>query len=256
MLHSALTYAWYYFWIAPHLLLFGIAALMLRRGLHRQFPWFFFYITSEALISVVAFVLSHIPSFSPENYAKFASVQMTINICARFGIIRELFVNLFARYPALLRTGRLLLRWSLVTLFLVAVGLAAHEPGALGQQLGSLLSILDRSASLVQCGLVAVLLVIFAYFKLSWQNFSMGIAFGLGVFASVELGLAAMYAHLSPVSHSTQIILDFVGMGTYHLCVLIWLGYLLAPERVRRNVAITGNDLKSWDDELQRLLQR
>jgi hypothetical protein len=256
MHHSALAFAWYYFWIVPHLLLFVIAAVMLRRGLHRQFPWFFTYLVSEGMFSIIAFVLTHIPSISEKEYGVFAIVQMIANVGVRFGIVYELFSKLFVQYPALVSLGRTALRWTIIVLLLLAVGLAGREPAGIQQRISFVATILDRSVSLVQCGLVLLLFVFSSYFRLSWQNFVMGIAIGLGIFASVELSVAAVFAEIAPVTRNVQYIFDFAAMGTYHVCVLIWLGYLLAPERVRQAAPLPANDLKSWDRELQRLLQQ
>lgn len=256
MPHSALAYAWYYFWIAPHLLLFAIAAVMLRRNLHRQFPWFFTYLVSEGILSIVTFVASRTPSVSDHSYQVLALTQMIVNICVRSGMVYELFVKLFADYSALVKLGRVVLRWTFVVLFLLAVAVAARQSTGIEQRISFVGNLLDRSVSLVQCGLVVVLLAFSSYFRLSWQNFAMGIALGLGVFASVELGIAVMAAELAPLSRNVQYIFDFAQMGTYHVCVLIWLGYLLARDRVRQTVRIPANDLQAWDHELQRLLQR
>lgn len=253
---SALAYAWYYFWIAPHLLLFVIAAIMFRRGLHRQFPWFFSYLILEGIFFVVTFVASHLSSVSTPTYEKIGGVQMLVNICLRFGVVYEIFSTVFASYPVLLRSGRGVLRGALILLLLIGIAVAAYEPGANAGRIAYVSSALSRSVSLIQCGLLVVLLVFSSYFRLSWQSFAMGIALGVGIYASVDLGIAAVYAELSPVSRKAQYIFDFVGMGTYHCSVLIWLGYLLVRKSPPASDDVPPNDLELWRDELEQLVQR
>jgi hypothetical protein len=53
-------------------------------------------------------------------------------------------------------------------------------------------------------------------------------------------------------------LLDFLNMATYHICVLIWLYYLLSPEKTPRpSVArLPEHNLEVLNYELERLLQR
>jgi hypothetical protein len=77
---------------------------------------------------------------------------------------------------------------------------------------------------------------------------------GLGTFASVQLATDAIRGFLGSSIAGT---LDFATMATYHCCVLIWLFYLLAPEREARRLAgLPATDLQQWNQELQRLLQQ
>ena len=87
--------------------------------------------------------------------------------------------------------------------------------------------------SVVQSGLWLLLIGFSSYFGLSWRSLAYGIAFGLGIFASVDLATEAMRVWTGPVAGYA---FDFVSMATYHCCVVIWLVYLLAPEMARRTV--------------------
>jgi hypothetical protein len=76
----------------------------------------------------------------------------------------------------------------------------------------------------------------------------------LGVFASVELATSAMRLYVVP---STRFF-DFLTMGSYHCCVLVWMFYLLAPERSPQYTvkALPNHELDLWNKELKRLLQQ
>jgi hypothetical protein len=81
-----------------------------------------------------------------------------------------------------------------------------------------------------------------------------GIALGFGILSSVELANWAMRA--GGLSDSTARALNLLTTGGYHIAVLIWLGYLLAPARVivqPRGVHV--GELRHWNTELERFLQ-
>lgn len=253
---SPLAYVWYYLWIVPHLMLPVIAYLMVRRGWHRQFPWFFAYLVYESVLFLTTFGLSQFSSISELAYRSIDASTLIGSIGLRFAVVYEIFRRVFQPYPSLIRTGRTLFTAALIVLLLLAIVLGVYQTGGNADRISHVATAMGRSMSLIQCGLLAFLLIFSSYFRLSWNSFSLGIAVGLGVFASVDLASMAVLAQISPVSRSTRLVFDFIGMGTYHGCVLIWLGYLLVPKTVQATDIIPIHDLEPWSDELQRLVQR
>jgi len=59
-------------------------------------------------------------------------------------------------------------------------------------------------------------------------------------------------------SPDKRVLLDFVNMATYHVCVLIWFYYLLARQEAAAKPpgSLPPNNLDVWNRELERLLQR
>ena len=91
--------------------------------------------------------------------------------------------------------------------------------------------------------------------RLSWRSFMMGIALGFGVSASVGVTTSALRPH---VGQSGSIIIDLIQMAAYQVCVLVWLGYLVMPERVPQITikALQKKDIELWNQELQKMVQR
>jgi hypothetical protein len=251
---SALRMLWYYLWIAPHLLSGVILFLLVRRGLHRQFPMFSLYIGFEIWQFGVLLTKSLSSWHFGGGYFHLYSVGLVLSAAIRFAVIRELFGQLLAPYPALAGPGRQLLRGATVVLLLVALALAASAPGDRPDFFLNLTYALDRVASILQSGLLISLFVFSRYFALSWRNQAFGIALGLGILLSVELAMSALrlYGMISGT------VFDFVVMGTYHCCVVIWIVYLALPERVRPQTMhpLPEHNLEMWNQELQRLLQQ
>jgi hypothetical protein len=254
-MHPLLRTVFYYLWIAPHILQMMILLLMIRRKLYKQFPMFLLYTAFELFQFIVLFGVGRSGSFSAEQYRSMFSLGSAISTALRFGIIYEIFIHMFRDYPGLTELGRTLFRWATVGLLLVAVAMAAatHGSGAYGPVV--VLSVLDRTVSLMQCGLLLFLFLFSRYFALSWRNYAFGLALGFGIFASIELATSAIR---SQIGSSRADFVDLVVMAAYHCCVLIWVFYLVVPERstYRSPKKLPEDDLEVWNHELQRLLQQ
>ena len=245
----------YYLWITPKVLLLVLLWIMVRRGLHRKFPMFCAYAALQVVQSAILFVISKHFGFSTPEYKQVYSMTVAASAALRFAVIYELFKDFFRSYPLLIRPGRILLRGGTIVLLLAALGLAVLAPGNGVELLVNATNVLDRTVSILQCGLLISLLLFSRYFSLSWGSPAVGIALGLGTFASVSLAASSIRLHLGLFSVHA---LDIFTMATYHLCVLIWMFYLLRPERATSYVLnpLPKHDLDVWNNELQRLVQR
>jgi hypothetical protein len=254
MKSSLLLWLWYYLWIAPHVLLIPLAFLMVRGRSYSQFPMFFAYTCFEIIEFTSLFIAGHIASAYPKYLIIFAVGAILASII-RFGIIYEIIAHLLRNYRSLDALGKNLLRWAALALLLVAVGFSVWKTGSGLNRLMLGVSIVDRTFSVVQSGLLICLFLFARYFSLSWRSKVFGIALGFGIFASVELASSALR---SQVGISTNHFLDYLTMGTYHLCVLIWLFYFMASERPTKynSPDPPENDLEDWKDELEKLIRK
>jgi len=254
---------WYYLWVAPHFLQGILLFAMFRRGLHRQFPMFFLYTWFEILQSVLLLAVCHFVSYFHTVYFQVYAVGLALSTAIRFGVIYELFGHFLQRYPALSGVGRMLLRSATLLLLVIAVGLAISAPGNVADRgladaayfsLKTTTLAADRAVMILQCGLLVSLFLFSRYFALSWRSTAFGIALGLGTFASAELAITAIRLYV-PASDEA---FDLVSMGIYHLCVLVWILYVVRVEREPRFTLKTmpKGDLEIWNRELQRLLQQ
>jgi hypothetical protein len=258
---------WYYLWVAPKVLLVVLLCGMVRRGLHRQFPMFFFYAVLQVVQSGFLFVISRSHFGYGDEYHHTLSVTIALSAAVRFGVIHELFTHFFREYPVLVGSGRALLRGATIALLFVALGLAVLAPGNGANFLVNATYALDRTVCVLQFGLLISLFLFSRYFVISWRSHAFGIALGLGVYASVELATSTIWLHLGAFGNP---VVNLFTMATYHCCVLIWIFYLMAPARSLRPTSTTKTtkrkmtktsmlpecDLEIWNRELERLLQR
>jgi hypothetical protein len=110
----------------------------------------------------------------------------------------------------------------------------------------------DLAVSLMQSGLWLLLVGLSAYFGLSWRSLAYGIAFGLGIFATVTLATESARVWTGFVA---GYVFDFINMATYNCCTILWLLYLLAPEVSPTTLKqLPEHNLEDWNAELRRLL--
>ena len=253
-MHPPLQPLFYYLWIAPHVLLAVILMLMIRRKLYKQFPVFLLYAGFEVFqFTVLLSVVIQHGSLSDERYKGAFALGTAISSALRFGIIYEIFTEVFRNYDALRELSKVLFRWATIILLLIGVALASTH-GSSPDQFFVIVPTLCRTVGLMQCGLLMFLFLFSRYFALSWRNYAYGIALGFGILASLELADYAIRSQIVAGSY----LLDYLGMATYHCCVLIWIFYLLAPEpkTYRMQKKLPEHDLEVWNEELQRLLQQ
>jgi hypothetical protein len=260
---SASVMLFYYLWIVPHVLEGIILFAMIRRGLHRQFPMFFLYISFEIAQCFCLFGVSQYVSYFGPVYFQVYAVGLAISTAIRFAVIYELFCHFFRRYPGISGAGKLLFRGASLVLLLVALGLAASAPGktptpgvneATYITLRTTTFAADRAVSVLQGGLLISLFLFSRYFVLSWRSPAFGIALGMGTFAIAEFATTALRLYVD-ISNKVY---DRAAMGLYHLCVLIWILYVVRaePELRFELKSLPKYDLEIWNRELERLLQQ
>jgi hypothetical protein len=77
---------------------------------------------------------------------------------------------------------------------------------------------------------------------------------GLGILTGIDLAASALRAEF--VDNATREHLNLVITGASSVCVLIWLGYLLAPEpEPAPPTVLPHNEVETWNRELRRFLK-
>jgi hypothetical protein len=246
--HSPL---WHYLWLGPHLWQIPIAILMVRRGLHREFPQFFAYTIVQIVLNPVLFVLDYRPDVPAIAYWRVHYAGLLVSVVLRFGMIYELYRYVLQPYPALVKLSGRILAGGAVVLVFVGMLISAYFPGN-DVPIFAGINAMDRGAALTQAGLLSLLFLFSSYFRLSWKNYAFGIAAGLVVFSAVDLARSSLRIALGPSN-----VFNFVTMAVYQVCVFVWLAYLLAPVPARSPVPdMPEHNLQEWNNELQRFLAR
>ena len=249
------TPLWHYLWVAPNLLLIILAILTWRRGLRKTFPVFVVYALVSAIGQLAVYAADVAPWVTAENFWRVDWASLVSEGVLKFALIAEIFAQTFNPYPSVAKVGKYLIRGVGVALVLVAVLAAAYAPkdNALGVISGA--HLLEQTVYLIVCGLLLFIFLFSAYFRLSLARSAFGIALGMGISASVHLGIWALIAN-GRLPNATRFELEFLNMAAYHACVLIWFYYLLSPPKIAKKSAVSlpENNLALWNRELERLL--
>jgi hypothetical protein len=250
---------WHCFWFARIALHTGLLVVIIRRRFYQQFPIFSLYTGWAVLKSTTLLTMNYAPFVTGNQYYGAFVVGRVGEVALSFGAIYEILWHVFRDYPALRDLGVVLFRWSTVLLLFIAMAIAWLAPAAGNPYSMSVFYVLERTANILLSGLLVFLFLFSRYFRLSWRNCAVGIALGLGVFATVNMATSAIRSQLEPIAANlTTDILTLIVEGTYLCCVLIWAAYLLAPDRERHALVSplpTSHEMETWNQELERLLQ-
>ncbi len=88
---------------------------------------------------------------------------------------------------------------------------------------------------------------------LTWQNYSVGIAAGFGVYAALDLALLELRAHLHAVTDTAFVLMR---SAAYNLGVAIWAFYFLRPRGGKPVGGLPATDLANWNDTLTEKVDR
>jgi|SRR5450631_23578 hypothetical protein len=248
----------WYFWIAPHALLVVALVAFLRRGLKKQLPLFFGYMVFQLVYFLAAVIANVVVIFEhthPLNGYRWILVWgLGISALISFGVIYELVSQTILYRSTLARTLRPVFRSSVAVLVLLTAIASARLAVSGIDQVMKIFQVLDFSSGVLQVGLLLVLLLFSRVLRISWRSLPVGIAVGLGINGCVELSVAGLLSVFGPHRYP---VLDVVRLAAFHVCVLIWLGYILFPEREVRftGAPLQKSELESWDQEMQRMMQ-
>lgn len=252
--HSLL---WHYLWVAPSVLLLILGLGLWRLGVHRQHPFFLAFITASALEQLTLYVLDIVPSVEPLTWWRFFWAGLILEGILKFALLGEIFAHVFRPYLAIATLGKRAIGAVGVLLIFASSMAAAYAPldGLFGIVSGA--HILEQTIYIIECGILASIFGFSAYFRIGMPRAERGIALGLSISACVHLATWALAANNS-LPNESRVVLDFINMATFHLCVLIWIYYLLVPRKApasTHSITLPDNNLALWNQELERLLQ-
>ena|ERR1039458_3652537 len=245
----------YFLWISPRVLLGVLAVILYKRRLYREFPCFFAYVLYEIAKFIPLFILYSAQGVTGKQYAYVFSATLILSVALRFGVIDEVSRDLFRESQFLKVSARRLLQCIAGLLLVTGVLLAVYAPGNNSVRWHTGVSVVNRGAAMVQCGLLLALLLFSRFMGLSWRRSAFGIALGLGILTSVDLATSALRAEFT--SAASREFLNLLVTGTAFVCVSIWIGYLLVPELKPATPTVVPHDeVETWNRELQHLVSR
>jgi hypothetical protein len=233
---------------------------LLKRGVHRQLPLFCAYtgwlMVEYLVLMLVSFLAPKVSSSPLRFYRSFAIAGMVLSLTLEFLAIFELTKEL--TLPSEL-VGKLvpIFRWVAAALVLSAALLSARFFGNGGGELMAAFETLQFSANLVKLGLLLVLLVCTIALEISWKSLPAGLALGFGIQSSAEMGASALYSALYPAFGKPGLLrVDMIGMIAFLFCTMIWLVYIVRPEKTFefKDKGLPLSELDLLDQQMQKMM--
>jgi hypothetical protein len=236
-------------WIGSIVLQVLLAAILLAKRAWQKYPLFAAYIFFNLFKTGVIFSV----------YRMRAAYFYSFWICEAIGIVlglavvREIFTNVFSPHAALRKLATLIFRVAVVALILLACG-AIYEQSGNARSIASGVLLATEATRIVELGLIMFLFLSSSAFGLHWRQNEFGIALGLGTCAAVELVNVTLMTHLSPAAAQ---VFSLVRSFSFNFSLLIWLGYLLVPERATSSGELPKQaQLEQWNQAVMELISR
>lgn len=246
---SILLYA---LWLLAASLLSAIGYRVWMRRLYRDYPLFSAYIVAHLTRLLVLFYCYRLGI--RETYRHVYLCAEVVDAVLKFGVICELFSHVFRPYEGIRSQVSALLRWASVIFLLVAVVVAAYSAGFDSDTFLARFFAMERSAEIVQGGLLFLLFVLSSFLGLQWRPLTLGIALGFGVVTSVNLAAFTIRARLGISSND---ILSLASSAGYNCALLAWMVTLYGRKPVQQLVPPAPHwDVESWNRVLGDFLRR
>jgi hypothetical protein len=213
-------------WVGSTIAECMVVGIMLRRNLVRGFPVFFSSIVFDLLRELAFPAVAY---YSAHGYEYCYWLSIPIEYVLAFGVMWEAFCYSFGTDTKIPPKAS----GFFVLASVVLVGLAAFlvlYPDIPTSNLKGLVLTLQRSISLLRCGMLLFLWIFAARLGISWRHHVWGIVCGLGIYAAVSLIVAAIHA-TDGVSSG-----DWLGRiphFSYFATTIVWTVYLWRPEPER-----------------------
>jgi hypothetical protein len=241
---ARITTLYYALWFAHPVLQLCIAALMLHRGQHRRFKYFFGYIITQLISFAAVF-----PTFWYHHGG--AAFLYLYWFCEAgtaafgFGVIYEVFVDVFSSFHTLRDLGTVLFKWAGLVMLLVAGVVSISTNSSLMPPWMQAILTTQRCVRIIQVGMILFLLFFARYLGVSRRQQSFGIALGFGAFAVVELTLLSSLVG----NHLANPWMSIVNMTAYNSSLILWFSYL-AVKSPARDAASTLLQTQRWEHSL------
>ncbi len=182
------------------------------------------------------------------------AIEQTATLLLGFGVVYEIFRKLFAPYAALRKMAKLFFQWGLILLVLLDVCVAYSHSAINVTSISETVVVVQQVTYILGVGLLLFLFLFATAFGLHWRQSVFGIALGLGILDAFQLIGITMLSHYGKVVIWA---LNIVNVATFDLVLLVWMAYLLIPERVEGKTTIFKlPQLEQWNQALMELIHQ
>jgi hypothetical protein len=216
-----------------------VTALLARRNWN-TFPVF----TAYAIFTCVVTGLMYALRSHAQAYFWAYWICEAIGLVLGFGILYEIFQTLFAAHSGLRRFAQITFCCAVIGLFAIALLVFYRHSASETSALVRATWVLEEATRVIEVGLLLFLFLFSTAFGLHSRQKTFGIALGLGIFAAVELVGVAIRIKMGNAALPT---FNMVRALAFDCSLLIWIGYILAPEPVTTGELPQREQLEQWN---------
>jgi hypothetical protein len=254
---SSVFLAWHIVWFARVICSLALFLVVIRKRLYKPFPLFAVYAGWISLIGALLVAMNYSDFIDGGQYFAGVTASNAVATALAFAIIYRIFIKRLSDYPQLKDLGVSVFRGTTLVLLLAAVALAWLVPGQ-GPSPSITYIVTSRTVHILECGQLVFLALFSGYFRLPWRSRAFGIVLGLGILSSTSLAINTIHSQMAATAWTaSEYAFLLVNDSTYLVAVVVWLYYLLAPERSPQSASssLPPHDLDPWNQELERLLK-
>jgi hypothetical protein len=229
-MHAFITWIW----LAGIALQAALALVIVSKKVWARFPFFATYVLTNLGANGLLYLINALRA-SARVYFYCYWITQAITLMLGLATVFEIFTSLLVSYPRLRKLALLVCRYTLPALGLFGTLVIVLRPQGETTSNAPLFA-LEEAVRIGEVGLVVLLFVFAGIFGLLWKRSALGIALGIGLYASVQLIAVALqsYAGEQRAWYGSNI----ASMLAFDLSLLIWLGSLLSREYAAGNVEL------------------
>jgi len=229
-----------------------LAVTLLAKQNSKRFPFFaaysFFCFVESAVLYGLWFAGTQY--ISPRRSVQGFWIAEIISLMLGFGVIYEIFRKLFSSYSALRALANRLFQWASVALAFMGFLVIYFQVLSPYGPVVDAMYVVEEATRTIEVGLLLFLFLFANAFGLHWRQSVFGIALGFGIFISVELIAVTMKLQFSGTFNIVRSI-------AFDTSLLLWLGYLLAPESATQRTDVPKlSQLEQWNQALMELIHQ
>ena len=226
----------YVLWLTSPCLQAGVVIAMRRRGLDRDFPFFFGY-TMLQVVSVPCLIFAERLSYGVYFFSYW--IVAALSVLLSFAVVRELIWAAFQPFDDYCRLGDIVFRWAMVVVMMAALLVLFSSRRPQLYQISDGILVADLMVRTMLFTLVALVLLSSRYLEISWREVLFGIALGFLGFNLAKVVLDIL-AQRSP---EPSLRLGRINGVVYVSSCVIWLTYATLAVRCPRVDPDTGRSL-------------
>jgi hypothetical protein len=229
---SVISALLWHFGIATKLL---IVVALLRRGRFRAVPLFLAYGLALLLRSVVLWASAKLEHYPLYFYSYW--VGQAVLVALGLAVVWEVYSDAFRRFPSVHRWTSAVFGTATVCLLIMCIASVLAAPATAAFPLGATLLLAERSAWILQVGLVLLLVSVAVFGGMSLRTLTFGIALGLGVHSVISLAVVTYLSMGDGQSASMHVIPQQLG---FLLAGAVWLAFLLKVKEAAPAALLPG----------------